>query len=972
MPRVLVVEDNPITRKLVRFTLRTQGFDVVEAERGEDALRAFAENDVSIVLLDLILPDMDGVELLGRLRQLPRAAEIPILAFTGFLPSELHARISAAGFDDVVTKPIEPSRLVQIVRAHLPPSEPAEVRIRTLAARRLVIADDDAVQRKLVKIRLQRAGYEVVPAADGQDALERARELRPDAIISDVLMPNLDGFGLCVAVRNDPELRDTPVLLITNSYLEPADRELARRAGATDLVVRTPELREVMLALEEALEHPTKQTGPTALDPEVERERIRRVMNQLERQVALHTGATQRSTLLAAELAVLSGIAEAIATHRDIDTALRQVLAACLDAGGISLGALYLVGETTERKIISLGATNGWAPGDLEGFFGERAWLEGAITKQATLVVPSAFDDPRSQAVIERAGVQSLLVVPLAHHGESLGALIMMSRTTDLNTEDRIVFARTVAGQVSLAIAVTDAFHQRAASERAARSQATLLRSILESMADGVIVANERGEITHWNSAADRVLPVTPTRTTPWAGRNTFHADRTTPVQPNDLPLARALRGESVDHLELFVQQGGTEGVWYSVNARPLRDDSGVVPGGVAVFRDVTTEKATNARLLLGDRMAALGTLAAGVAHEINNPLMAVTAGLEMLASDVAEMMRGTAVNFNETLSLLHDARDAAERVRHIVRDMKLFSRVDEETPGRVDVEHVIESSIRMVATEIRHRARLVRDYSPISPVLANESRLGQVFLNILVNASQALPEGRADRNEIRISTSMTSEGRVRIAIADTGTGMSPEVAARIFTPFFTTKPIGVGTGLGLAICHQLIQAIGGNIDVETMVGQGTTFVITLPAMTAEHDTRSVTQPVATVAKRRGRVLIIDDDALITATLRRGLSSEHDIVALIDPREAARRILGGERFDMILCDLMMPTGTGMDLYDELIEVAPDQAANIVFITGGAFTPRAREFLDAVPNPRLDKPFSLHNLRAMINDRLAAT
>lgn len=351
------------------------------------------------------------------------------------------------------------------------------------------------------------------------------------------------------------------------------------------------------------------------------------------------------------------------------------------------------------------------------------------------------------------------------------------------------------------------------------------------------------------------------------------------------------------------------------------------------------------------------------VAHEINNPLMAVLANLEMLANDLGDFIEApSTVSTVDMLAELRDAREAAERLRHIVWDLKLFSRGDEETRGRVDVERVLESSLRMVANEIRHRARLVRDYRPIPPVFANESHLGQVFLNLLVNAAQAIPEGHADRNEIRVITSTTDDGRVRVAISDTGTGMPPEIAARIFTPFFTTKPVGVGTGLGLAICHQLVGALGGEIAVDTAAGRGTTFSVTLPPLTGDAPAKTTTLKIPIVLRRRARLLIVDDDELVVSTIVRSLGKDHDVVALSDPHEAARRIHGGERYDRILCDLMMPTGTGMDLYADLLEAAPDQAERIVFITGGAFTERAREFLDDVPNPRLEKPFSLQTPR----------
>jgi CheY-like chemotaxis protein len=274
-----------------------------------------------------------------------------------------------------------------------------------------------------------------------------------------------------------------------------------------------------------------------------------------------------------------------------------------------------------------------------------------------------------------------------------------------------------------------------------------------------------------------------------------------------------------------------------------------------------------------------------------------------------------------------------------------------------------------MAWNEIRHRARLVKNYGKTPPVEASEARLGQVFLNLVVNASQAIAEGRAEDNEIRVSTSTDSCGRVVIEIADTGPGMSPEVLSRLFTPFFTTKPVGVGTGLGLSICHRIVTSLGGSIDVSSEVGKGSAFRITLPASRAD---TSDDVPVAAndvAARRRGRILVIDDEPMVAKTVQRALSAEHEVVAISSASEALERIRAGERFDVILCDLMMPQMTGMDLHGALLRVEREQAKRMIFLSGGAFTPRARAFLDTTSNQRIEKPFDVRHLRALINDRI---
>jgi CheY-like chemotaxis protein/two-component sensor histidine kinase len=310
--------------------------------------------------------------------------------------------------------------------------------------------------------------------------------------------------------------------------------------------------------------------------------------------------------------------------------------------------------------------------------------------------------------------------------------------------------------------------------------------------------------------------------------------------------------------------------------------------------------------------------------------------------------------------------------VRKIARDLRIFSRSEEDVRTVVDIERVLESALRMAWNEVRHRAQLVRDFRPVPPVEANESRLGQVFLNLVMNAAQAIAEGAADRNHIRVGTREDARGWVLVEISDTGAGMAPEVLEQLFTPFFTTKPVGVGTGLGLAICQRLVGAIGGEITVESALGRGTTFRVFLPPARAEAgEVARRTGPVPEVepARRRGRVLVIDDEVMVAAAVRRAIEGEHDVATLNSAVDALQRITGGERFDVILCDLMMPVMTGMDLHAELSRLEPGQAAQMIFLTGGAFTAKARAFLDQVPNPRLEKPFDLANLRVLVNERI---
>jgi CheY-like chemotaxis protein/two-component sensor histidine kinase len=298
-----------------------------------------------------------------------------------------------------------------------------------------------------------------------------------------------------------------------------------------------------------------------------------------------------------------------------------------------------------------------------------------------------------------------------------------------------------------------------------------------------------------------------------------------------------------------------------------------------------------------------------------------------------------------------------------------VFSRAEEDRMGPTDLRAVLESTLRMAWNEIRHRARLVKDFAELPAVEANESRLGQVFLNLIINATHAIPEGQATQNQIRISAHMETPSMVAVDVTDTGSGLTEEVQRRLFTPFFTTKPVGIGTGLGLSICQRLIAAMGGEIRVRSAVGQGSTFTVVLPVAKAITPAGRVTAPRFGAAARRGRVLVIDDEPVIATAVQRSLSREHDVVFSTSAQEALAKLRAGEQYDVILCDLMMPEMTGMDLHAELLRSLPEVARRMIFVTGGAFTARAREFLEAVPNLRIEKPFNVQQLRSLVNERV---
>lgn len=364
-------------------------------------------------------------------------------------------------------------------------------------------------------------------------------------------------------------------------------------------------------------------------------------------------------------------------------------------------------------------------------------------------------------------------------------------------------------------------------------------------------------------------------------------------------------------------------------------------------------------QLLLTDRLSSVGMLAAGVAHEINNPLSYVVGNLEFA---IGRLRKTQAPELDEVLEALEHAQEGSDRIRHTTRDLRVFVRTDDQAERAVNVRKVMESSIKMAWNEIRHRAHLNRDFLAVPSVAGNENRLGQVFLNLLVNAAQALPEGQEEDNEISVSI-RARDGKVLIEVKDTGPGIPAEQLKRIFEPFYTTKPVGVGSGIGLSICESIVSDLGGGIEVESTIGIGTLFRITLPALSASLSLRPSKPDVINV--RRSRILAIDDEPALCAVIRRLLSPQHEVVTFVDAREALRLLKTDGSFDVIFCDLMMPKMSGIDFYDELQELDPELASRTVFLTGGAFSGPGHQFLSSISNRVVEKPFDARSLEQAV-------
>ncbi|MBN8472555.1 PAS domain S-box protein [Corallococcus exiguus] len=562
----------------------------------------------------------------------------------------------------------------------------------------------------------------------------------------------------------------------------------------------------------------------------------------------------------------------------------------------------------------------------------------------------------------DRAALERVLESPQSLDGGTVELRFLRPDGSLLWLEHVVAPVTDPAGRVVAVEGLARDITERREVEEALKRSEASLRALMEGFPDPAAIERD-GHIVYANAVLVTTLGFE--RAEELVGRrlSEFLADvpGTGVATVDSAPLTSERR--------LVLRDGRTRVV--ELASLPLRFDG--QPAVVSIARDVTEQRQLKARLTLADRLASVGTLAAGIAHEINNPLAFVVSNLGFLSDEFRHHLspgpgvRGVRPpDVAEWQEVLGEACEGAERVRQIVRQLKTFSRPDEERMTPVDVHAVLDSVVMMAANEIRHRARLRREYGTVPEVMGNEGRLCQVFLNLVVNAAQAIPEGSAHEHEVVLATRV-SGGQVVVEVRDTGSGIPPEVMGRIFDPFFTTKPVGVGTGLGLSICHGIITGLGGDIQVDTTVGKGSTFRVVLPAPQPDPVVRPPETPLpAAPVVPRGRVLVVDDEPAVGRVLQRLLRG-HDVEVATSGRQALERMSRAPGFDAVLCDVMMPDLAGRDVYEAVRRDHPGLERRFVFVSGGAFTAGAREFLEHVPNPLLEKPFDEARVRGAVEE-----
>jgi diguanylate cyclase (GGDEF)-like protein/PAS domain S-box-containing protein len=490
-PTILVIEDNPVSQKMVRSALEGAGYRVLTAGSGRESIAHVHAGRPDLILMDLVLPDTTGSQLLGDIRGMRNGERVPVLACTGFVSRADEARYAGSDFSGFVLKPIDINQLLQAVQKNLVRGDSKH---KAAATRRILLVDDDSLQQRALRIMLERAGHKVVCAESAETAMQRGRSDPPEVMITDILMPRTDGFTLCTDFRHDPQLHRIPVILISGNYLSEEDEQLAMRCGASAFLTREDPFERLLAAIEHVIAHPAPVPAASAAD--VEDEHVSRMAHQLERQSNLYRDALKRSTVQAALLQQVSSISEALSRHRDASVNLAEILSPCLDSAGLSRGLLYLTedGDGNRLRLEAQVGCNHIIEAAQSLFAVPQLFARLAHTREP-LALTHTGDDPEEQRLLRQSESVAALLFPVVSREHYFGAFLLLSAQSDISREDWLAFGRALASQIGVTLTLSHTFSELAHSEQRNRS-------IFERAHDAIFITDDDLRIVDANPAS--------------------------------------------------------------------------------------------------------------------------------------------------------------------------------------------------------------------------------------------------------------------------------------------------------------------------------------------------------------------------------------------------------------------------------------------------------------------------------------
>jgi len=685
------------------------------------------------------------------------------------------------------------------------------------------------------------------------------------------------------------------------------------------------------------------------------------VIKQLERQRAVSSGAAQQNAHQAAQLVLLGGVASALTLNADIDVALRDVLAATLDAAGISKGALFLRnpdGTPCVRQAVGFSADERV---ELDCFFGRAPLLEAIIEKGLVVSIPSpAVPEDVSREVLAGLRVTSAQIVPLVTDGHTAGAMIIGATHSDMTTEDSTAFARAMCNQLIQSLALAKSVTRLTASE-------ARYRALLDSAADAIAILTPDGIILEANHCWEDMLGLSREQligrcirdfTVPGPeGENGQAHGVTMAVRTGRRPPYEIARADGsavlMEVSETTVEIGGERVVF-------------------TVGRDVTEQRLLEQQLRESHKLEAIGRLAGGVAHDFNNVLTAIIGFCELLTLDPE-----LGINQRRDVS---EIRKAAARATRLTQQFLAFSRRQVLQPKILDINAVIGDLRPMLRRLVFENVDLIVSPRPATGLIRiDPTQFEQILVNLIVNARDAMVQGgklTIETADITLDDSYTCRhpevvagDYVMLAVTDTGAGMDAETRHRIFEPFFTTKGAGKGTGLGLATVYGIVKQSGGCIWVYSEPGRGTTFKIYFPRVVRAAAAKALMTEQLDLPRGWETIFVVEDDEWLRRLACRALeNSGYRLLEAGNPREAVQT---ASEYDgpihLLLSDVVMPESEGAPLIDRLTAVRP--GLRVLYMSGYPDETIVQHGVLEEGVPFLQKPFTPQALSRKVRDVL---
>ncbi len=850
-------------------------------------------------------------------------------------------------------------------------------------AGKILVVEESATQAARLRHVLEEAGYTVSVATTAAQGLSMARADPPTIILSDIVLPEMDGYAFCKAIRADTALHETPVVLIT-ALAGPEHIIRALDCGA-DSFIRKPYDEQHLLSRLRYIQssRELRKTEKTHLGLEIELFGQRHVIRADRHQIL---------DLL------ISSFQDLIGLNEELSAQQVELRPAARFLQGLNRIAEGLNGASSEEQVaqvsVSLaltltGVEAAWMSlRDLEGGFRiaavrglppelataefwegdclcRRSLLSGELSVAANILECERLKRARVDAGAPRYHAS----IPLWVSDRTLGVLNLAGTRPGLFAEEDLQILSGVGNQVAIALErarllahLEGELSKRGRalySQTVARHQAEETRrrliEVLEATTDMVAMADAEQRVTYCNRGGRRMLGI--------GEDEDISTIRLADVHPE---LAkRIVLGEGIP-------TAIRDGIWSGETALTGRDGREIPVSQVIVAhktaegdvdflstiaRDISERKRTEEALRESGKLAAMSEVLAGVAHELNNPLAVV--------SGHAALLRKTAESESVIARAGKIAR-AAERCARIVRNFLSLARRYPSERTEVDVNRIIKDVDELLVYSLRlENIEVVFDLADDLPIVsADPHQLHQVAVNLIANAQHAMRHGTGRRRLTLVTRFDRQDHQVRLAVADTGPGIPYEVQGRIFEPFFTTKPPGEGTGLGLSLCRGILEEHGGAIRVESSPGSGATFFVTLPIGEPRVGAPQAALPEP-LARITGKVvLVVDDEPELANLLAEMLSSDgHEVDVAANGSEALAKSRQ-RAYDLIFSDVRMPDLDGPGFYLRLTQEHPELRGRFGFVTGDTLSHETKAFLESTGAPSLNKPFTLEEVRRM--------